>query len=336
MRPVLPHTARWPALFCGLLALVVVGGVAVGSYRIPLQDLVLGLSDQQLQVLLNIRLPRVALGVVVGAALAVSGAALQGLFRNPLADPGLIGITSGAAFFASVCIVAGVTALPGLWGMVALSGAAFLGGLITTAVIFRIAAAAGQVSVASMLLAGIAINAMALAGINFVSFLSDDQQLRSINFWMMGSLGGALWPAVLVCAAIVLPAMVVVWRQAKALNLVLLGEDEARYLGVEVEHLKRHIILGAALCVGAAVAVSGIIVFVGLIVPHLVRLMMGGDHRRLLPASALLGASLMVVADSFSRVLVAPAELPVGILTGLIGGPFFLWLMARQFAGRRL
>ena len=306
----------------------------IGAVPIPLDALLIGdLTDQQEAVLAAIRLPRVLLAAVVGAALAVSGAAMQGLFRNPLADPGLIGIASGAALaVAAVIVLAGP--LSGLFGLYGLAVAAFAGGLATCVLIFRFTQLTGAFSVTYMLLAGIAVNAIAGAGTGFLTYLSDDQQLRALTFWTMGSLGGALWPAVVVVATVAVPATVMLVRHAGEINILLLGEDEARHLGVDTDRLKRVVIVSAALSVGAAVAVSGIIGFGGLVVPHLVRLTIGPDHRVLIPASAVLGAALLVVADTCARTIVAPAEMPVGIVTSLIGGPFFLWLLLKQYSGR--
>jgi iron complex transport system permease protein len=258
---------------------------------------------------------------------------MQGLFRNPLADPGLIGIASGAALLVAVMIVL-AGPFTGTFGLYGLSIAAFTGGLATCIVIFRFARLTGTFSVTYMLLAGIAINALAGAGTGFLTYISNDQQLRTLTFWTMGSLGRALWPAVIVCATIVIPATLLLIRNARELNILLLGEDEAKHLGVDSERLKRNIIVCTALSVGAAVAVSGIIGFVGLVVPHLIRLTIGPDHRLLIPASALLGALLLTIADTFARTIVSPAEIPVGILTSLIGGPFFLWLLVKQYVGR--
>ncbi|MCR9213719.1 MAG: iron ABC transporter permease [Proteobacteria bacterium] len=322
-------------LLLGLLLLVIlVLAISIGAVSIPALDLVTaGLSEQQQAVLLSIRLPRVLLAVVVGVALAISGAALQGLFRNPLADPGLIGISTSAALAVAVVIVfAGP--LTGMLGLYSLSIAAFLGAMIACFLIFRLAKLSGKFSVTYMLLTGIALNALCAAGVGFLTFLSNDEQLRTLTFWTMGSLGGALWPSVIVASTIVVPSCLLLIKSARELNLLLLGEDEARYLGVDEEKLKRLIIISTALTVGAGIAVSGIIGFVGLVVPHLVRLLLGPDHRLLLPASGLLGASLLLAADTLARTVVAPAEMPVGILTSLIGGPFFLWLLIKQYSGR--
>lgn len=317
-----------------LLAFVCVAAASIGSVNIPFSAIVSGaLNDQQEAVLFSIRFPRVVLAAIVGAALAVSGAALQGLFRNPLADPSLIGILSGAALaVAAVIVFAGPS--QGVFGIYRLSIAAFAGGLITSLLIFRFARLAGTFSVTYMLLAGIAIGAIAEGGRGFIAYLSDDAQLRALTFWAMGNLGDALWPAVLVVMSITVPATIILIRNARALNLLLLGENEARHLGVDSERLKYVIIICTALSVGAAVAVSGIIGFVGLVVPHLIRLTIGPDHRLLIPGSALLGAILLIIADTFARTVVSPAEMPVGIITSIIGGPFFLWLLIKQYSGR--
>ncbi|MFC4272585.1 iron chelate uptake ABC transporter family permease subunit [Sneathiella chungangensis] len=335
----IPFTRRrmkLPALLLLVLILAAASLVAmsIGAVPIPLGKIIsVGLSEQQAAVLSSIRLPRVLLAIVVGAALAVSGAAMQGLFRNPLADPGLIGIATSAALAVAIVIVlAGpVTGYVGLYGM---SVAAFIGALASCFAIFRLAKVTGSFSGTYMLLTGIAINALSAAGVGFLTFLSDDQQLRSLTFWTMGSLGGALWISVVVVTSIVVPAGIIMIRNARELNVLLLGENEARYLGVDAERLKRRIVICTALSVGAAISVSGIIGFVGLVVPHLIRLTLGPDHRLLMPASALLGAILLLAADTAARTIVAPAEMPVGVLTSLIGGPFFLWLLVRQYSGR--
>ena len=334
--PLASASLQLPALLLLLILLLITAAAAalIGAFPIPALSLLqANLTPQEQAVLNSIRLPRVLLAVIVGAALAVSGAALQGLFRNPLADPGLIGISSGAALAVALMIV-GIGPLPGILGLYGLSIAAFMGGLLTSIVIFRFAGLTGASSVTYILLAGIAINALASAGTGFLAYLSDDQELRTLTFWTMGSLGGALWPGVLICASLVIPATFVLYRNAQRLNILLLGESEARHLGVDSERLKRNIIICTAISVGAAVAVSGIIGFVGLVIPHLIRLTLGPDHRLLIPASALLGAIILIIADTVSRTLLAPAEIPVGIFTSLIGGPFFLWLLIKQYSGR--
>lgn len=322
-------------LFTVSLLFSVIFAVSNGAVSVSLLSLITAnLTEQQEAVLTSIRLPRVLLALVVGSGLAVSGAVLQGLFRNPLADPGLIGISNGAAFAVALVIVfAGhVTGFLGLYG---LSLAAFLGSLITSIIIFRFAGLAGTSSVTYIILAGIAINALTSAGIGFLAYLSDDQQIRTLVFWTLGSLGGALWPKVIICFSLVIPATLVLYKYSQQLNVLLLGEEEAKYLGVDSDKLKRNIIICAAISVGAAVAVSGIIGFIGLVIPHLIRLSFGPDHKLLIPASALLGATLLIVADTISRTAFSPAEIPVGIITSLIGGPFFLWLILKQYSGRQ-
>ncbi len=290
-------------------------------------------ESMQETVLLAIRLPRACLAVLVGAALAVAGASLQGLFRNPLADPGLIGVSTGAALGAAVVIVLGGTLSLGVYAGLLdllLPLAAFGGGLLTTLLVYRIASREGRTEVATMLLAGIAFNAIAAAAIGLLIFLSDDQALRDLNFWLLGSLGGVTWDRLLVAAPLMLLPALALPLLARPLNGLLLGETEALHLGFDVERVKRLAILLTALAVGASVALTGVIGFVGLVVPHLVRLTLGPDHRLLLPASALLGAILLLLADLLARTVVLPAELPIGILTSCVGGPFFLWLLLRR------
>ncbi len=326
-----------------LLALALWLSLALGPVSLPLGDTLRaalrlagmplapeGLEQAEL-ILGQIRLPRTLLGLAVGAVLALSGVAMQGLFRNPLADPGLVGVSSGAALGAAVAIVGGAS-LGGLSENIApylLSACAFAGGLGVTALVYRLGRRDGQTSVVTMLLAGIALNALAFACIGLFTYLADDATLRTLTFWNLGSLNGAsyarLWPLLLITGAVAL------WlpRRAKALNALLLGESEARHLGFEVEKLKRELVLCTALGVGAAVAAAGLIGFIGLVVPHLVRLVAGPDHRVLLPASALAGASLLLFADLAARLVLAPAEMPIGIVTALIGAPFFLYLLLR-------
>jgi len=282
-------------------------------------------SEQQEAIFWTIRLPRVALGVLAGAALAVSGALLQGVFRNPLADPGLIGVSSGAALGAVAVIVLGASSV----GLMTLPLAAFLTGTATTFFVYRLAQRHGRTDVATLLLVGLALNAMAGAATGLLTYLADDAQLRSIVFWTMGGLGGALWETVLVAAPWIAVSLALAPRLGRALNLFALGEMEARHLGIEVEQVKRAAILLSALATGTAVALVGPIGFIGLIVPHIVRLIAGPDHRLLLPACALGGASLLVLADLLARTMAAPAEVPVGLITACAGGPFFLALILR-------
>jgi iron complex transport system permease protein len=330
---------------CLLLMLVVLASVGVGAVRItPTQVIAilgkqLGLSlpwtfeAQQEAVLMAIRLPRVLLGVLIGAALAVAGAAMQGLFRNPLADPGLIGVGSGASLAAVGMIVLGVTQFNAAFqafGLFTLPLAAFMGSAIATLIVYRLSSASGRTVVSTMLLAGIALNALMGAGIGLLTYMATDAQLRNITFWSLGSLGSATWRTVMAAAPFILIAVVTLPQLARALNALALGEAEAGHLGVSVEWTKRSIIALVALAVGTAVALAGMIGFIGLVVPHLLRLLVGPDHRTVLPGATLLGASLLLSADLIARTLVAPAELPIGIVTAALGAPFFLWLLLRD------
>ncbi|WP_394353069.1 FecCD family ABC transporter permease [Metapseudomonas otitidis] len=342
MKPVLSPRL----LFIGLSLLLLLAlwlSLALGPVSLPLDATLRALLrlvgvpldgdglEQAELILAQIRLPRTLLGLAVGAVLAVSGVAMQGLFRNPLADPGLVGVSSGAGLGAAVAIVGGA-ALGGLPESLApylLSISAFAGGFLITALVYRLGRRDGQTSVVTMLLAGIALNALAFATIGLFTYLADDATLRTLTFWNLGSLNGAsyarLWPLLVVVLA------VIAWlpRRASALNALLLGESEARHLGFDVERLKGELVFCTALGVGAAVAASGLIGFIGLVVPHLVRLLAGPDHRVLLLASALAGASLILFSDLAARLVLSPAELPIGIVTALVGAPLFLYLLLR-------
>ncbi|KQV38169.1 iron ABC transporter [Rhizobium sp. Root268] len=283
-------------------------------------------------IILDIRLPRAVLGLLVGAALAVSGAVMQGLFRNPLADPGLVGVSSGASLGAVLIIVLGSNLFGpvfAVFGFYTLPIAAFFGGLGTTLLLYRIATRSGQTSVATMLLAGIALAALAGAITGVLIFVADDQQLRDLTFWGLGSLAGASWTKVLAAAPIIVLSLLVVPFLARGLNALTLGEAAAFHMGVPVQRLKNVAIVSVAAATGASVAVSGGIGFVGIVVPHVIRLVIGPDHRFLLPASALLGGTLLIFADMIARTIVPPAELPIGIITAFAGAPFFLWILLR-------
>lgn len=284
------------------------------------------LSDPTRTAILQLRLPRVLLAALTGGALGVCGAAIQGLFRNPLAEPGLIGVSAGAALGAVLVLVI----LPNVFPGVLVPVAACLGAGATVWLVLRIARRAGRTHVATALLAGVAINAIAGASIGVLTYIADDAALRSLTFWLFGSLGRADWPIILAITPALLVPMLLLPRHAQALNAWLLGEDAARHLGVPIERVKRHVPVLVTLGVGAAVAATGVIGFVGLVVPHLVRTLTGPDHRRVLPASALAGALLLVLADTAARGMATPAEVPVGLITALLGGPFFLWLLIRR------
>lgn len=291
-------------------------------------DAAAALRDQT--VILNIRLPRMIMAVLVGAGLAVSGLIMQGLFRNPLADPGLVGVSAGAGLGAVGVIVLGTTALAPLTAMLgiySLQIAAFAGGLGTTFVLYQVATRSGQTAIATMLLAGIAIGALAGAVTGILVYLATDAQLRDLTFWSLGSLAGANWTKIAASGPIIATALLVAGFFARGLNVLTLGEATAGHLGLPVQRFKTAAIVTVAAATGASVAVSGGIGFVGIVVPHLLRLVIGPDHRYLLPASALLGATFLLLADAVSRTIVAPAELPIGIVTAAVGGPFFLWIL---------
>lgn len=325
-----------------LLAGVALYGLASGASDVSAMTVVAdwlsgkgkdALSARDRIIVYDIRLPRIVIGIMVGAALAVAGATMQGLFRNPLADPGIVGVSAGAGLGAISIIVLGngvlapVTAALGIY---ALPIAAFVGGLATTVLLYRVATRRGQTSIATMLLAGIALGALAAALAGMLVYVADDRQLRDLTFWQLGSLGGATWNKVAAAGPIIGAALAASLFLSRGLNALALGEASARHLGIPVQRLKHVAILAVAAAAGASVAVSGGIGFVGIVVPHLLRLLIGPDHRYLIPASALLGASLLLLADAVSRTIVAPAELPIGIVTAVVGAPFFLWILLRR------
>ncbi|MFA7307992.1 MAG: iron ABC transporter permease [Hyphomicrobium sp.] len=328
---------------CVLLAIVAIAAISFGSISIApgrVFEVLFGLDPRDQTdfardalVITQIRFPRMLLGAAVGAALAASGAVMQGLFRNPLADPGLIGVSSGAGFAAALAIVLGGQLLPASVNKLPfeiLPIAAFVGALTATFMLYVVASRGGRTSMAIMLLAGIAFAALAGAGTGWLSYISDDRQLRDLTFWSMGSLGGATWSKVWVVVPMVLPTLIAIPLLAHGLNAMALGEAEAYHLGVNVNRLKIGAILLVSVAVGAAVACSGLIGFVGIIVPHVLRLSVGANYRFLLPASALLGAALLVGADICARTIVSPSELPIGIIMATIGAPFFIWLLLRR------
>ncbi|RYE25553.1 MAG: iron ABC transporter permease [Sphingobacteriales bacterium] len=299
----------------------------------------IGFSEMQESVFNVLRLPRVVLASIIGAALAISGAAMQGLFRNPLADPGLVGISSGASLFAVAFIVTGLKAslhFSSLGGIYAQSIFTFAGAFIATILVYRLSQSGGKTIVSMMLLSGIAINALCSAITGLFTYSANDAQLRSIVFWTLGSLGGASWINVLGILPFTLIPILLLPRMAKSLNAFALGETNAAHLGVNTEKTKRTIIVLVACCVGASVAVAGVIVFVGLVVPHIVRMIVGPDHRYLLTLSAIAGAILLVNADIISRTLFQPSEIPIGIITGILGAPFFLYILIKEKQTKKL
>ena len=320
-----------------LLPVVALLSLTVGTVSISwveaLRAVVGSSSATQIDtILFDIRLPRILLAIFVGAVLASTGAVMQGLFRNPLADPSLIGVSSGASVGASLMIVTAGGFIQGgaLVGLSLVSIGAFVGGFTATLLVYRLATSGMGTSVTTMLLAGIAIGALAGALNSLLSYFSDNDMLRQISLWQMGNLSGASWLKVSIMGAVTILLMGLFPRDSRALNALLLGESEARHLGINVQRVKRRLIVLTALGVGVSVAVAGLVGFVGLIMPHIIRLMIGPDHRWLIPASGLAGAILLVVADSLARVVVIPAELPTGILTAILGAPFFVALLLQQ------
>lgn len=310
-----------------LLALLLIA-THFGAMQLSIAVLWQAQDDALRQIWLNIRLPRVLLAALVGGALALSGCVMQGLFRNPLADPGLLGISSGAALAVGLSVVLPL-ALPAVLVLYAPMLAAFVGSLAVTLVIFYLSRR-GNNGLSRLLLVGIAINALCGAAVGVLSWLSNDAQLRQLSLWGMGSLGQAQWSTLLATASLILPASLGITALASRLNLLQLGDEDAHYLGIDVRRSQRQLLVLSALLVAAAVAVSGVIGFVGLVIPHLVRMWLGADHRWLIPGSVLAGAMLLLVADTLARTLVSPAEMPVGLLTSLLGGPWFLALIFRQ------
>ncbi|EPS3672280.1 FecCD family ABC transporter permease [Klebsiella aerogenes] len=325
MRPAL---VRHLLLMALLLVALTLYATTLGAMRLPLVNLLPSGDEILRHIWLTIRLPRVLLALLVGAALALSGCVMQGLFRNPLADPGLLGISSGAAL-AMACWLVLPLSVPALLALYMPMLAAFIGSLAVMAVIF-ILSRAGDGSLSRLLLVGIAINALSGALVGVLAWLSNDAQLRQLSLWGMGSLGQAEWPTLLVAASLIIPASITVWRMATRLNLLQLGDEEAHYLGVNVRAIQRLLLLCSAVLVAAAVAISGVIGFIGLVVPHLMRMWLGADHRGLIPGSLLAGAILLLIADTLARTVAAPAEMPVGLLTSLLGAPWFLWLIFRR------
>ena len=310
-------------IFFSLLA------ITFGSYGLSIVDFLLGkTSDIQNTVLTEIRLPRVILSGLAGASLGISGAALQGLFRNPLADPGLIGVSAGAALGATLVIVLGGDIFSQYsLGVFFIPLAAIAGSSLVILMLYFMTKGFGYEGVTYMLLVGIAINAIAGVGIGILTYISSDSELRSLTFWTMGSFGGVTWPLLMPVILIIALAIIIMIPYSRQLDLLQLGEPEAFRLGVDVQKLKYTIILTCAASVGASVALSGMIGFVGLIVPHLTRLLGGVNHNYVLPGSALMGAALLIIADLIARIIIQPAELPIGLITSAIGSPFFLWLI---------
>ncbi len=328
----LPGFAR-PLLIPGLLALLLATvAVALNAGTIDIDWSALGGDGAAPTALLQLRLPRIVLAVLIGAVLAQTGAVAQALFRNPLAEPGLIGVSAGAALAAALVH----TALTGFASRLALPAslvlpvAAFAGGLAAAMIVLRLARRDGQTDMTTLLLAGTAINAFVAALVGLLSARADDAGLRGFTLWMYGNLGRAGWNEIAIAAPVLLAVALWLPREARGLDALLLGDTEAAHLGLDVERLKRRLLVAVVLATGASVSLAGVIGFVGLVVPHAIRLLAGPGHRLLLPASALLGALLLTLADTVARTAAGPAEWPVGALTSALGAPFFLALLLRM------
>lgn len=320
------------ALLLGL-PLVALAGIFIGPTSIsPASIFSPNTHPQDWMILREIRIPRVVLSGLIGSVLAISGAVLQGLFRNPLADPSLIGVNAGASVGASFSILVGssLISVSGIGGLSIVTLGAFLGGAITVWVVYQLSTSSRGTSVSTMLLIGIAMTALGAALNNLMNFLADNEMLRRMSLWQMGNLDLAGWSRVQLCVVMLMIFLALLRGQAIRLNALLLGESEARHLGIDVTAIKKRLILLTALGIGVSTALAGTIAFVGLIVPHLIRLLAGPDHRTLLLASGLLGAMLLILADLLARILLAPAELPVGVITAFLGVPFFIYLLRHQ------
>ncbi|MFD2940253.1 FecCD family ABC transporter permease [Flavobacterium notoginsengisoli] len=328
----------------GLFA-VVLFSLGLGAMYIPVLDVITILAkkmeiinftaadDLAENVLLYVRLPRIILGLLVGAALGISGAAIQGIFRNPLAEPGLIGISAGASLFAVLIIGMEsllLVSLSELLGFYLLAFGAFAGAGLAAMSVYQFSRTDGKPNVATMLLAGIAINALAGALTGLLTYTADEQQLRTITFWMLGSLGGANWDMIIGITPFILIPLFLLPLYGKGLNLFAIGEHQAEQIGMNPQKIKNRVVILSTLAVGACVSVTGIIGFVGLLVPHIVRMIGGADHRLVLPASALLGALVLTVSDLLARILAAPVELPIGVITALLGAPVFLYILYKD------
>lgn len=332
-----PTRFRGPAVYvvlCVALAFALLAGIGFGAVSLSpaeiLASLGRGISGTMQgtrdALVVDVRLPRVILAALVGACLAGAGVLYQALFRNPLADPYILGVSSGAGLGTIIVFVATAEATWLRYAGVPLG--AFAGAALTIMLVSRLAAARGRIDVASLLLAGVAISYTLAALTSFIMVFARES-MTAVVFWMMGGLSGSSWGYVVAVVPMFILGMIVPVVDRRSLNLMLLGDDRAGQLGVDVERLKRRVLVSGSLLVAAAVAVSGLIGFVGLMVPHMVRLVIGPDHRTLVPVSVLAGATVMVLADLAARVVLAPVEIPVGIVTALTGGPFFVWLLVR-------
>lgn len=324
-----------------ILAVLLLFSLTFGAVNLSIADITtvffqrIGLADSEVNplqsvVLMDIRLPRLIFTILIGSALGVSGAALQGVFRNPLVEPGIIGVSGGAAIGA-FAVILGLTSIVEEISVplknYMMPPFAFIGGLIATFLTLALGNYQGKVRVTILILAGVAISSLAGAIIGFGVFYADDQQLRTFTFWTLGDLGAGSWHKISIIAVPILASIYALCRSALPLNALAIGEAEAFHSGLNVERLKRSVVVWSALCVGVAVAFAGVIGFVGLVIPHVVRMLFNSDHRIVIPLSAVGGAMLLIIADLFSRVVVAPLELPIGVVTATLGAPFFIYLL---------
>lgn len=308
--------------------------ISTGNMFSAIQHFLQGKGPENIYegVFLQLRLPRVLLCAITGAILAVSGVLMQGLFRNPIVEPGLVGTSAGAALGASIIFVLSAQLNPAIksyLGPFLLPIAAFIGALAASYLVYSLARNAKRVSIMSLLLIGIAVNAVCLSGTGFMSYIARDPQARSITFWNLGTFSGASWVQVFIVGGVAAIIFTIALRYSKQLNALLLGEEEANYLGVDTDKLKRRIMLLNTAMIAVATAFVGVISFMGLIVPHVLRLLIGSDNKRLLPASMILGAALLTLADMCARLILAPAEVPIGIITSLVGAPVFIILLKK-------
>lgn len=309
--------------FGGKSPLTVLQGVITGNPEVSLSEK---------YVIWDVRMARIVMAILIGSILAVSGTVMQGMFKNPLATPDLIGITAGATLMAAITIVLGSyfkEYLPEFIQLSLLSIAAFIGALVTTFAVYRISTTQGKTNVVIMLLSGVAISALGFAVVGFLIYLSKDEQLRDLTFWNLGSLGGATWTKNGILVLVLIISYCVLINKGKALNAMMLGEKDAQHLGIPVEKIKKQIVVLTALMVGACVAFSGTIGFVGLIVPYILRLIFKSNYQIILPLAAVMGSILLLVADSFSRTVVAPSEIPIGVITAFLGAPVFIAILIR-------
>ena len=321
-------------IFFIIFTLVLFAAFSLGSFDFSIISLLFGDTTQiENTIFYEIRIPRVILASLVGASLAISGACLQGLFRNPLVDPGFIGISSGAAIGAMISIMFGSSIyyfMPQVLIPFALPILAMTGSFLATTMVYKMSKVSGKTNIMAMLLSGIAINAFAGAIIGLFVSLSSDAELRSFTFWTLGGLDMADWDIVAITFLFIIIPFIIIYKSQYQMDIFMLGDAESEHLGINVEKLKKKIILISSITVGVSVAFCGMIGFVGLVTPHLVRLFIGPNHKYLIPGSAILGALILTISDLICKTIIAPAQLPIGVVTSTIGAPFFIWLILNQ------